>query len=530
MSDRIKYLARVKVETATPLGVGSGEVGLVNDRLVAKDANYLPYIPGTSLAGVVRHEMESRSAFAADITRLFGYQVEDKGQGSRLAFSSGILLAEDNTTVLEGLQQVDKSKGYYSFFKRLPERDHVRINDRGAAVKHGKFEEELVHKGTRFVFEIELDGSSDDQEAWDTLLAVLHHPTFRIGAGTRKGFGQLDIIECTERIYDLHEEKDLDAYLNRSSSLNGTIEGGKFYAKEEKTAVLDGWYTYNVELEPENFFLFGSGIFQEDIHNAPKVESYFMWTEDGPKLSEPKLLIPATSVKGAISHRLAYHYNRLQGVTIEQSGTPDFPELQAFDLERALAKFNLGLPVEKLNFSEDSPEWKILENKIDQMSLDDSEEWKEYLEQLDELNRDDDVTSLPVGQQNKAVTDVFGYAKDSKGKQKGARGKAIFSDIYLEKKEAQLKVLNHVAIDRFTGGAIDGALFQEQVVAGDKFSFQIYIEKDAFTDPIVKQAFEHTLEDLVEGRLQLGGNTTKGHGVFLRTKSSKKSLKEGQEV
>ena len=30
----------------------------------------------------------------------------------------------------------------------------------------------------------------------------------------------------------------------------------------------------------------------------------------------------------------------------------------------------------------------------------------------------------------------------------------------------------------------------------------------------IKDAFESTLSDLVSGNLQLGGNTTKGHGAF----------------
>lgn len=43
----IRYIARFTVEAASALGVGSGNTGLVNDRLVARDANGLPYIPGT---------------------------------------------------------------------------------------------------------------------------------------------------------------------------------------------------------------------------------------------------------------------------------------------------------------------------------------------------------------------------------------------------------------------------------------------------------------------------------------------------
>ena len=51
---RFRHLARVIIETKTPLAVGSGEKEITTDALVATDVNGLPYIPGTALAGVVR--------------------------------------------------------------------------------------------------------------------------------------------------------------------------------------------------------------------------------------------------------------------------------------------------------------------------------------------------------------------------------------------------------------------------------------------------------------------------------------------
>ena len=158
MENPIKYIARFKVETVGPLSIGAGKSGLLNERLIAKDANNLPYIPGTGLAGVVRHEIDKRISQPEAINKVFGYQLKEEGQGSRIVFSPGLLVQKDDDNVVEGLCQIDRAHPYYQAFKRLPERDHVRINHRGTAVKHGKFEEQLVHSGTRFVFEVELEG------------------------------------------------------------------------------------------------------------------------------------------------------------------------------------------------------------------------------------------------------------------------------------------------------------------------------------------------------------------------------------
>jgi CRISPR/Cas system CSM-associated protein Csm3 (group 7 of RAMP superfamily) len=61
-----KYIARFTIESETPLAVGSGEKDILLDRVVAKDANGLPYIPGTSLTGVLRHALGNES-FVEDV-------------------------------------------------------------------------------------------------------------------------------------------------------------------------------------------------------------------------------------------------------------------------------------------------------------------------------------------------------------------------------------------------------------------------------------------------------------------------------
>lgn len=537
MKETKRYIARFIVETNTPMAIGSGEKGLIVDRLIAIDANGLPYIPGTSLAGVIRHEL---SVSGITIDNLFGTHDTDNGQGSRINFSSAILLAEDGKTVLEGLHNLNFSEGYYSYFKRLPERDHVRITHKGSADTegYGKFDEQLVQKGVRFVFEIEIEGTDSDQENWDRILSILHNPSFRIGAGTRKGFGQLNVIECKTRVFDL--QKQLEQYLDTVSSLNKDTQEWTIWNNPKIDLHGKQYFHYKVSLEPENFYMFGAGIGDNDVDMAPKSEKYFEWSTGKPVLSTDKILIPATSIKGALSHRVAYHYNRLNNITVElnEVSFQKAPKEDILDSLKALEQLKVDIAKTESNLTiEDTSEIDRLvqskstleasKNKINELTrklreidpvllIETSHKWKNYQEELNaELSR---VKRLNpnVAELNEAVRELFGYSKDS-SKKDGLRGRIIFSDVYLDKKRDVVteKIFDHVAIDRFTGGGINGALYQEKVINSSAFKLDLFVEKDAFKNELIKEAFENSLSDLVNGNLSLGGNTGKGHGSFM---------------
>ena len=529
----LRCFARFIVEADTPLAVGSGEKGLETDRIVVTDANGLPYIPGTSLAGVIRHELNTY--FDKEKTdNLFGFQLTPDeikkivaetgkkkddiitGRGSRIIFSPALLTEEDGKTAIEGLRNLNFSNSdYLSWFSSLPNRDHVRINHKGTAVDKGKFDEELVPKGSRFVFEIEVQGSDEDKELFEEVLQTIHQPFFRIGAGTRKGFGKLKVIECKTKIFDLTTDTGLNGYLNKSSALSADCSDWE--SPEVVLRETDKYYHYKVRLCPEDFFFFGAGFGDEDADNIQKTERFIDWTSGKPTMSEKeeRVLIPATSVKGAISHRTAFHYNDNAGdVFVHTAGANHLST--SFDAEKVLDAYNFGLDLQNINESSDSETWNKLEEQVKNISFEDfekeSKEWLDFKAELQDEAENKEEANLPVFENNIAVRTLFGYANNEE-EGDGARGNVIFSDVYKEAKEE--KIFNHVSIDRFTGGGIDGALFQEKVVRTDAFTLDIHVAKAALTDPHIKKAFENALDDLKNGKLQLGGNTAKGHGVFL---------------
>ncbi len=433
-----RYCADILLEADTPIKIGSGEKGIVNDELCASDANGLPYIPGTSLAGVLRHSFDDSEL----IDGVFGFQNGDNGMGSRLILSEARLVGE-NGEVVDGLIPIDFSKGFYSKFTKLVRRDHCRIDHKGAADKNnkGKFDSQAVYKGCRFVFRIELIGSEKDDVIWNKIIEKLSSPLFRIGSGTRKGFGEFSVKRLDSYTFNLKNKIEVDKYLNRSSKL--TIPQTKYQKQNIHT---ENIVEYELLLKPDDFFSFSSGLGDNEVDSVSKKEIVISWQDGKPKFSEEKILIPASSVKGALAHRTAFYYNKLNGVYADKN-----------------------------------------------------------------CCKAEDVT----GENNEAVKELFGYAKNSdKNDNYGQRGKVIIGDVYIDSGKYNEKVFNHVAIDRFTGGSIDGALFDEKVTAThEQIDLKIVVESASIDQKIIS-SFESAMKDIATGMLPLGGGTMRGHGCF----------------
>src|SRR5574344_1958484 len=111
-----RYLSRIVIEAVTPLAVGSGERDIMTDARVAKDVNGLPYIPGTSLAGILRHAVGDNNKKS----HIWGYQSRKDGRGSQIIFSNANLMDADGS-VVDGFANISDFLGKYLV---LPIRQH----------------------------------------------------------------------------------------------------------------------------------------------------------------------------------------------------------------------------------------------------------------------------------------------------------------------------------------------------------------------------------------------------------------------
>ena len=262
----------------------------------------------------------------------------------------------------------------------------------------------------------------ENTKHWENLLTCLRLPSFRLGGGGTKGFGKLKIKSITHAVYE-HSDK---AYINLSSSLNETF-GAPF-----SVSVKDSTYkTYTLTLQADDFFMFGSGFgdADADVDDIPVYEHVVDYEKKG--LSREKVLIPASSIKGAIAHRTTFHFNQMN-------------------------KLFVG---------------------------------------------DKDARS--------SVPELFG--KKAGKNNDGYKGKVLFSDVYLD--NAASEVFQHVKIDRFTAGSMDGALFNEKTLStSEVFKLEVLVERGV--EKVYIDAFKKTLDDICSGMLPLGGSVNKGHGIF----------------
>ena len=439
-----RYVAQIVIEAVTPLKTGSGKSDIFIDAPVLKDWNGLPMILGSSIAGVLRHSFDESIQ-----KEIFGYGEyrDSDGMGSRLLVSNAHLL-DAELKVHQGLG-ISKDDKFLSQYNSLPVREHTAINAQGSAKAQSKFDEEVVYAGSRFKCDLEFIGDENDEEKWEAILETLNSPLFRLGAGSTKGFGEMKIVSCLKSTYILGQD-----YGEKPSDLNTPLKD----TNEKKNTLsqkLSPYYTYTLRLEPESFFSFGAGFGDDDVDDISVTEQVVEWKEDKGSFTEQKILLPATSLKGALSHRVAFHYNRLN---------------------------------------------KVFSDKID-------------------VNDFDKYT----GENNEAVAMIFGASKGHVNEQKG---KALFSDMYKTFDTNQMKIFDHVKIDRFTGGASDSALFDEKVMA-QKDIWDIHIILSDEIGGKIKEAFESTLDDLVKGWLPLGGKVNRGHGVFVCPKEDFKKEPRG---
>ena len=517
-----RFLAQITLEANAAFAINSGRLGLLNDNVVAKDANRLPYLPGTSLAGVLRHSIGKSLE-----NELFGSKGKsgkdaDSGSGSRLILSPGLLVGKEGK-VIEGLQVIDFNDSFYSSFGKLPLRDHVKINKNGTAEKGAKYDEELVFKGTRFVFELELKGTEKDQSSWKALLSIIESPNFRLGSGTRKGHGEFSVIheKSTQRIFDLRQEEDLKDYLSKSASLNSKIPQG-VQIKPSSIKELVGWEKFQIQLKARDFFIFGSGFGDGDVDNISKREKIISWSNGIPSISESDfILIPATSIKGALAHRLRFQYSKLIEDFIESPKSGYKPEV-SLDIDKIIEEFESQINFNSLNTETEEEGFKNLEQKIKDFNPLNTAEWLSYEDHL----RDEAANLIKSGsdldESNYAVETLFGFTKNSKGdegRETCQKGNVLIHDVYIPYKKENEKVFNHVKIDRFTGGALEGALFQEKSYFGkdEQIDLTIYVLSDALSDQLISKAWSNVIDDLLKGLMPLGGLNTKGHGFFTGT-------------
>ncbi len=315
-------MVKVTFEAQSAHAVHTGFGDTTHDSLVVRDANGLPTLPATSIAGVLRSAYQKQFDEQAT-NQLFGYAKGDDGQSSWLNISWGVVHNSQNIAQ-EGLLSDEKLLKDELLNKLLDTkpivRQRVQLNDKGVTHDSGKFDTTLIPAGTRYSTVVHYWGEDTDEskQIWQNFIKLLHMP-LRFGQGTRNGYGLFKIQAIHEAKWDLTNSTDAQAYRQRNRSRT-EFTGLKNIAEQDVLPVVSA----NLKLQAESFWRVGGGeqylqklVKERNPDLLPMHEPKITWENNKGKFTEQFYILPATAIKGALRHRIAYHYNCLTGCFVE---------------------------------------------------------------------------------------------------------------------------------------------------------------------------------------------------------------------
>ncbi|MET7426947.1 RAMP superfamily CRISPR-associated protein [Dactylosporangium sp. NPDC005555] len=475
----------------SPLHVGGWDSTADADLAIARDGTGRPCIPGTSLAGALRAYLAGTDAFRpygpAVLADLFGHVVPGsriKGSPSRLRIDDAHLLGDPAVQV----------------------RDGVGIDRRsGSAAAGFLYTRQVLPAGTRFAFRMLADtptaASSTAypggwaaliRDAVDAVVAGLTHTRVPLGANRGRGHGRTSLGEITVRTTDLSEPAGLIAWLT------GTIPPA---GAAPAAAPADGQLHVTVTWQPANPLLVRDSVAGTVVDTIPLTDTH----ADG----NVRLLLPGSSIRGAIRA----HAERIMRTLTRQ----DAPA----DLGDALLQPPAGVDVlfGAAPTSRDHDPVTAHSGRRGAVAVDDchstghvtTSQWTDV------------VTTRPAHVPAAANRAEEGDARGQRNVERDAARTVLRDRLQQLNEQFTLTVSDHVAIDRWTGGAGDHRLFSALDPAATVTWEPIRIRIDLARLHRAADRQPHSavlalplllllLRDLRDGWLTLGYGGTRGRG------------------
>ena len=261
------------LKTCTPFMIGSGEEES-SDSDVLRDSDGNVYIPGTSLAGVSRHFLETVGINTDDIFGKIEVEKEaEKDYESKIKFFDAFATNEVSTSV----------------------RDSVRLVDK-ISLDGSKFDYEIAEAGAEFIFKIELNTCScEEMKICAYIINGFKSGDIRIGGKTTRGFGVVDIEDIKYLQLDLTNAEEMETYINLDRDWN--VVDKPFSLEELEEASYEGVYE-----TIERDFSLKSFLFIRDYGSTKKVEGDDSKFVDAQTLTNANgnPVIPGPSIAGVI--------------------------------------------------------------------------------------------------------------------------------------------------------------------------------------------------------------------------------------
>lgn len=492
-----------------PVHVGGWDTTAEADLSIARDGTGRPFLPGTSLAGALRAYLASLDRFRGTgptelVKALFGNVTPHSHNGSPswLRVDDAPLVGDEVTPAV---------------------RDGVGIDRRSAsAAATYLYTREVVPAGTTFALRLVADtptAAPDPgypggwpalvDDAIETLLSGLRHGRIPIGAGRGRGFGQVELRDVTVRRADLSDPAGLVAWLTGTAATTRPPVGD--------LPPQDGRLQVTVAWRPITPVLVRDSLSGTVVDSLPLTAT----TVDG----SVRLLLPGSSIRGVVRT----HAERIVG-TLRHQDAPEPVDGDAFG--EVLRRPPTGVDVlfgsaptgpRQAQPSAAAPSaptrtgngWRGALTVADCHSLGQvsAETWNRIL------------TVSPRTRDTADQTNQQAESRQERADRNSDRERArahLHDELAAISAEVPLAVSDHVAIDRWTGGASDHRLFSvldpDSTVQWEPIRIEVDVARLTRHDTRPESTTAAlpllllVLRDLRDGWLALGYGTTRGRG------------------
>lgn len=471
--------ARLTAHTA--VHIGSGEGNDLADALMRRDSKGVPFIPGTAIAGALRSLL---TRLAPRLNAGLCAVLNEKTKLRKVSCNCGVchLFGDINPSDEEGARS-EASK--LLVFNAHPIgilplqliRDGVGIDRMtGAAARAGavKFDMEVLPAGAAFELRMELrDSNPKDEQLLAAGLAEWEAGRFWLGGRVARGLGAFKLDNIQFKTWNLNDSKEVLAFLKEDKPWTRAQEKQN-WLKEILGAVAISRATDTPD-EVARCWLSLTGTLQAD----------------GPILTNDTM---ASGASGFDHAPLLEEWSNWQKPVLSGAGLRGVLRSHAERLARTLASIEYE---NKEAFLLNCP-------ACDPNARDDDKNNQLPLESCDSLLKKKNYSSDKEASVCLACS-LFGSTR------RGSR--LIVEDAPYQKTEAHhnpiFKMLDFLAIDRFTGGGADGAKFDALALWKPAFSLRLFLDNPAQWE---LGWLWLVIRDLAEGWLTFGFGGAKGFG------------------
>lgn len=466
------------LQLTAPMHIGSGQGNVHADSVIIRDSRGLPYIPGSGIAGLLR-DLTRRLAQTAQrpdlLTDIWGSETDTEDKTLSLVDVSDGILRQDQRS---------------AFLMAGEVREHVGIRrDREVAREHIKFNREVAPQGLRFWFELQIGDPGDDECAMlDEVLGLLARRSGAVGGRSGTGLGRFELHITEVKRTRLDDASQFAAFLldradpRESAPDSGTPPRLGTSGATSLSAAVDSpalnWCRIDLRLDV--------------VPGWPLlVKSERQHLECTRKDSENRVVPEAVDA------------NFVRTLTMAGDGEWGYEVyIPGSDLRGALRSRAEKIIRTMADDLETPPEWSAAcDPTCHQLaSNSDGSEIHDPTLSCGERLRLEQITIDGICSGCK----VFGCAglASHVGVGEGVKVDGTFSD-------GDEKLLDHVAIDRFTGGPVGHKKFTSRPLMTGQFTTSIIIER---FEPWELGLVAYLLKDLHEADLRVGYGKYKGFG------------------